>query len=90
VSAVGELCRRLDGIPLAIELAAVWVRTLGVTQILERLDDRFRLLSKGSPIADRRHRTLRAAFDWSFERLSFYACLAREGTPSPCRTDART
>ncbi len=69
-SAVIEVCHHLDGIPLAIELAAVWVRTLSVAQIAERLDDRFRLLSRSSPATEARHRTLRAALDWSFELLS--------------------
>jgi predicted ATPase/DNA-binding CsgD family transcriptional regulator len=66
-AAVARLCRRLDGLPLAIELAAVRMRVLGVEQLLERLDDRYRLLTAGSPAALPRHRTLRAAVDWSHE-----------------------
>ncbi|NEB06365.1 LuxR C-terminal-related transcriptional regulator [Streptomyces sp. SID13726] len=66
-AAVARLCRRLDGLPLAIELAAVRMRVLGVEQLLERLDDRYRLLTSGSPAALPRHRTLRAAVDWSHE-----------------------
>jgi len=69
-AAVAALCRRLDGIPLAIELAAVRLRSLAVTEILERLDDRFRLLSEGSRTASPRHRALQAAFDWSYGLLA--------------------
>ncbi|MDN3020417.1 LuxR C-terminal-related transcriptional regulator [Streptomyces sp. S.PB5] len=65
--AVARLCRRLDGLPLAIELAAVRVRALGVEQLVERLDDRYRLLTGGSPVSPPRHRTLRSAVDWSHE-----------------------
>jgi tetratricopeptide (TPR) repeat protein len=64
---VRELCRRLDGIPLAIELAAGRLRTLAPGQLLERLDDRFRLLTGGGPDALPRHRTLRTAVGWSHE-----------------------
>ncbi|MBT2417932.1 LuxR family transcriptional regulator [Streptomyces sp. ISL-22] len=66
-ASVARLCRRLDGLPLAIELAAVRMRVLDVTQLLDRLDDRYRLLSGGSPAALPRHQTLRAAVDWSHE-----------------------
>ncbi|MEU6145929.1 LuxR C-terminal-related transcriptional regulator [Streptomyces sp. NPDC047081] len=66
-AAVARLCRRLDGLPLAIELAAVRMRVLGVEQLLERLDDRYRLLTGGSSAALPRHQTLRAAVDWSHE-----------------------
>ncbi|MFI6011753.1 ATP-binding protein [Streptomyces sp. NPDC051243] len=65
--AVARLCRRLDGLPLAIELAAVRMRVLDVDQLLDRLDDRYRLLTGGSPAALPRHQTLRAAVDWSHE-----------------------
>ncbi|HSH21959.1 MAG TPA: tetratricopeptide repeat protein, partial [Candidatus Caenarcaniphilales bacterium] len=68
--AVTQICRRLDGIPLAIELAAARVRVLPAEQIAARLDDRFRLLTGGSRTALPRHRTLRAALDWSYELLS--------------------
>ncbi|HSZ42878.1 MAG TPA: tetratricopeptide repeat protein [Trebonia sp.] len=61
-----EICRRLDGIPLAIELAAARVRALSVPQILERLTDRFALLTTGDRDAPPRQRTLRAAIDWSY------------------------
>ena len=64
-----EICRRLDGIPLAIELAAARVRALTVQQIADRLDDRFRLLTGGSRTVMPRHQTLRAAIDWSFDLL---------------------
>lgn len=67
--AVAELCYRLDGIPLAIELAAARVRALSVHQIVERLSDRFQLLSGGSRTALSRQQTLRAALDWSYDLL---------------------
>jgi predicted ATPase len=67
--AVAELCRRLDGIPLAIELAAARVASLSPIAILERLDERFRLLGHGRRVARQRHQTLRAAVDWSFGLL---------------------
>jgi non-specific serine/threonine protein kinase len=68
--AVGQVCRGLDGIPLAIELAAARVQALRVEQIAARLDDRFWLLTSGSRTALPRHQTLRAAIDWSYELLS--------------------
>ena len=68
--AVVEICRRLDGIPLAIELAAARVRGLPPEQIAARLDDRFRLLSGGSRTALPRHRTLHGAIEWSHDLLS--------------------
>src|SRR5579864_607270 len=68
--AVAQVCHRLDGIPLAIELAAARVKVLAVEQIAQRLDDRFRLLTGGSRTAVPRHRTLRAAMDWSYDLLS--------------------
>ncbi|HET6549718.1 MAG TPA: BTAD domain-containing putative transcriptional regulator [Solirubrobacter sp.] len=64
-----EICRRLDGLPLAIELAAARLRTLPVEQLAARLDDRFRLLTGGSRAALPRHRTLRAVVDWSWGLL---------------------
>jgi predicted ATPase len=67
---VAELCGRLDGIPLAIELAAARVRLLDVEQIAARLDDRFRLLVGGNRTASPRQQTLRAAVRWSYELLS--------------------
>jgi predicted ATPase/DNA-binding CsgD family transcriptional regulator len=69
-SAVAELCRRLDGIPLAIELAAVRLRALSVNTLVERLSDRYRCLTGGSPTAVPRQRTLHALIDWSFQLLS--------------------
>jgi predicted ATPase/DNA-binding SARP family transcriptional activator len=68
-AAVARICRALDGIPLAIELAAVWLRTLTPDQLAERLDDRFALLTSGSRTALPRHRTLRAVVDWSWDLL---------------------
>src|SRR5207249_7019223 len=67
--AIIDVCRRLDGIPLALELAATRVRLLSVEQIAERLDDRFRLLAGGRRTAPPRQRTLRATLDWSFALL---------------------
>ncbi|MHB1327921.1 MAG: BTAD domain-containing putative transcriptional regulator, partial [Gemmatimonadales bacterium] len=67
--AVVQVCRRLDGIPLAIELAAARVRVLAPEQIAERLDDAFRLLTRGSRTAIPRHQTLRATVDWSYRLL---------------------
>lgn len=68
--AVVGICRRLDGIPLAIELAAARLRTLTPEQILERLTDRYKLLTTGPRSAAPRHQTLQALIDWSFERMS--------------------
>ena len=68
--AVAGLCRRLDGIPLALELAATRVRTLGVHELLARLDDRFRLLVTGHRDAPPRQQTLWAVIDWSWELLT--------------------
>jgi predicted ATPase/class 3 adenylate cyclase/DNA-binding CsgD family transcriptional regulator len=67
---VGEICRRLDGMPLAIELAAARVRALSLQEILNGLHDCFRLLSGGSRRALRRHQTLRASVDWSHALLT--------------------
>lgn len=66
--AVRAICRRLDGIPLALELAATRVRALGVQGLADRLDDRFRLLSGGRGVPERQ-RTLRATIDWSWDLL---------------------
>ncbi len=69
VPAVVEICRKLDGLPLAIELAAARVKILRVEQITARLDDRFNLLRTGQRQGDVRHQSLRAVMDWSFELL---------------------
>jgi predicted ATPase/DNA-binding SARP family transcriptional activator len=69
-AAVESVCRRLDGIPLALELAATRVRALGVHRLLERLDDRFRLLGAGRRGVPARQQTLRAMIDWSWELLT--------------------
>jgi predicted ATPase/class 3 adenylate cyclase/Tfp pilus assembly protein PilF len=69
VKAVTQICGRLDGIPLALELAAARVGVLTVAMIAERLDDRFRLLTGGSPTALPRQQTLRAMIDWSYDLL---------------------
>jgi predicted ATPase/DNA-binding CsgD family transcriptional regulator len=68
-SAIVQLCRTLDGVPLAIELAAARIRALSVEQIAARLDDRFRLLASGDRTAPPRQQTLQAAVDWSFDLL---------------------
>jgi len=67
---VAEICRRLDGLALAIELAAGRVDTFGVHGVAARLDDRFQLLAQGHRTAPPRHQTLDAAFDWSFQLLT--------------------
>ncbi|SDT66582.1 BTAD domain-containing putative transcriptional regulator [Jiangella sp. DSM 45060] len=67
--AVAQLCRRLDGIPLALELAATRVRALGVHTLLDRLDDRFRALGSGPRDRPARQRTLLAAIEWSWNLL---------------------
>ena len=69
LQAVIEICRRLDGLPLAIELAAARVPVLGVAGVQERLGDRLRVLTAGSRHALRRHQALRAALDWSYALL---------------------
>jgi predicted ATPase/DNA-binding SARP family transcriptional activator len=68
--ACAEICRRLDGLPLAVELAAARLRALTPRQIADRLDDRFRLLSSGSRTALPRQQTLRAVVDWSWDLLA--------------------
>ena len=69
-AAVARVCRELDGIPLAVELAAVRLRSLSPGQILDRLDGRFQLLSGGGPAGQPHHRTLQAALAWSYELLA--------------------
>jgi predicted ATPase/DNA-binding CsgD family transcriptional regulator len=77
---VAKICRRLDGVPLAIELAAVRLRVLSAEQILDRLEDRFQLLTAGKRDGPPRHQTLHAAVEWSFglcsdsERLLWARC----------------
>ncbi|MGK5115120.1 ATP-binding protein, partial [Geodermatophilus sp. CPCC 205506] len=68
-AALAELCSRLDGIPLAIELAAVRLRALTPGQLLDRLDDRFGLLRRSGPAGPERHRTLRATMEWSADLI---------------------
>ncbi|MFD4389971.1 BTAD domain-containing putative transcriptional regulator [Streptomyces sp. NPDC058486] len=68
-AAVVAICRRLDGIPLALEMAATRVRALGVREVAARLDDRFRLLAVGARGAPARQRTLRSVLDWSWDLL---------------------
>lgn len=69
-AAVAEICRRLDGVPLAIELAAARVRALAPSDLAERIDHRFRLLTAGPRREAGRHRTLEAVVDWSYELLA--------------------
>lgn len=68
--ALAQICNRLDGIPLALELAAARINVLSVQEIATRLDDRFRLLTAGERTAPPRHQTLRAAIDWSYSLLT--------------------
>jgi len=70
LASVVAICRDLDGLPLAIELAAAWTQVLSVEQIAERLADKFRLLSSAERTVSPRHRTLRSAIDWSHDLLS--------------------
>jgi predicted ATPase/DNA-binding XRE family transcriptional regulator len=70
VSSVAQICQRLDGIPLALELAAACIAVFSTEEIAARLDDRFRLLTGGSRTALGRHQTLRALIDWSYALLS--------------------
>lgn len=67
---IAEVCERLDGIPLAIELAAARVRTMSVADLRDNLDDRFRLLSGGRRRSRQRHQTLEATVQWSYDSLS--------------------
>src|SRR6185436_10634264 len=68
-AAVARICRRLDGIPLAMELAAARIRVLSPDQVADRLDDCFRLLSVGPRTAAARQQTFRATMDWSYDLL---------------------
>ena len=81
-TAIAGICQRLDGIPLAIELAAARVRALSVEQIESRLSDRFRLLTGGDRTALPRQQTLRALIDWSYDLLTEKECIA---VSPPCR-----
>ena len=69
VAAIAAICRRLDGLPLALELAAARVRVLGAAQVADHLNDRFRLLTGGLSSTTSRHQTLAACMDWSYEAL---------------------
>ena len=91
VATVTEICRRLDGVPLAIELAAARVRALSLAEILDSLHDRFRLLTGGARTAVRRQQTLRASVDWSHALLTeperrwldvYHARVLREVAPA--------
>ncbi|MFF5206326.1 BTAD domain-containing putative transcriptional regulator [Streptosporangium sp. NPDC000396] len=70
IDLASRICRRVEGIPLAIELAAVQLRVLSLQELLQRLDDRFQVLASGHRITPKRHLTLRATIDWSFELCS--------------------
>jgi non-specific serine/threonine protein kinase len=88
---VAEICRRLDGMPLAIELAAARSRSLSVRQIAERLDDRFHLLTEGSRTAPPHQQSLAATLDWSYELLSDverYVLMALSVFPGGCTLQA--
>jgi predicted ATPase/DNA-binding SARP family transcriptional activator len=69
-AAIGSICRHLDGLPLAIELAAALLDTLTVQQIEEHLTDRFRLLQRGDRTVPKRHQALKATLDWSYDQLT--------------------
>ena len=69
VAVIGRICRELDGLPLAIELAAARTGTLSVEEVGAHLADKFRFLAYRRPVADRRHQALKAAIDWSYELL---------------------
>ena len=89
VPAVAEICRRLDGIPLAIELAAARVAAMGPAEIAGHLDERFRLLTGGRRGRVERHQTLRAAIEWSYSLLSRHAngwCSTGSGCSRPVST----
>jgi predicted ATPase/tetratricopeptide (TPR) repeat protein len=98
VATVAAICRALDGLPLAIELAAAWVRVLSVEQICARLGNRFALLTSGDRSASPRQRTLRATIDWSYalltdpeqillRRLSVFAGWSLEMAEQVCADD---
>jgi len=89
--AVAALVARLDGMPLAIELAAARVEVLGVAGLLDRLEDRFALLAGGNRAAPPRHRSLAATVDWSYQLLAEGERTCMKGSRSPfgratCRT----
>lgn len=100
--AVNQICSRLDGIPLAIEMAAARLKALSAEQIASRLDDQFRLLTGGSRTALPQHQTLRAALDWSYDLLSaeerrllrqlaiFVGGFTLEAVENVCGADAKT
>jgi predicted ATPase/DNA-binding SARP family transcriptional activator len=69
-AAVAELCRQLDGLPLALELAAARIRSMSPDDLVARIDERFRLLTRGSRAAPERHQTLRNTIDWSYDLLT--------------------
>lgn len=92
-AAIIQICRQLDGIPLAIELAAARVKLLAVNEIALRLNDSFRLLTSGSRTALPRHQTLRAMIDWSYNLLSEAECSIFQRLavfPGGCTIDAAT
>ncbi len=84
--AVADICRRLDGIPLALELVAARADALTLDELRDRLDERFRLLTRGARSALPRHRTLRALIDWSYDLLS----MAEQRTLARCAVFAGT
>lgn len=75
IATLATICSRLDGLPLAIELAAARVRSLSLEQIVERIDDRFRLLTGGTGARMSRQQTLRATLDWSYDLLAMDECV---------------
>src|SRR5205085_6388086 len=92
---VAEICKRLDGMPLAIELAAARLASLSAADVLDRLDDRFNLLTTGSRAAMARHQTMAATLEWSHDqlapgeatllrRVSVFASWALDGAQEVC------
>jgi predicted ATPase len=84
-TALAQVCYRLDGIPLALELAAARLKVLSVEQLSSRLEDRFRLLTGGSRTALPRQQTLRATIDWSYDLLSTEENLPEGGASKPLK-----
>src|SRR5262249_38302804 len=88
IEAIARICTRLEGLPLAVELAAARVPVLSPAQILHRLDDSFRLLVGGSRTAPSRQQTMRAALDWSYQLLTQMEQRVFARPPADCSLEA--